>query len=99
MRRRVSSLTVGLPRKARETVDCETPARYAMSIDVALAGMAAIMGRHGWHCQQQLSADLQHVLGAGLLRDISVREWRLATLAPRLLIPPPHLLLHPASLT
>jgi hypothetical protein len=27
MRRRVSSLTIGLPRKARETVGCETPAR------------------------------------------------------------------------
>ena len=36
MRRRVSSLTIGLPRRARDTVGCETPARYAMSMDVVL---------------------------------------------------------------
>src|SRR5690349_12793176 len=36
MRSRVSSLTSGLPRSARETVACETPARWAMSMDVAL---------------------------------------------------------------
>src|SRR5689334_10849788 len=36
MRRRVSSLTSGLPRRARDTVDWETPARWAMSKEVAL---------------------------------------------------------------
>src|SRR3954447_11893503 len=36
MRLRVSSLTVGLPRKARDTVGWETPARYAISFEVAL---------------------------------------------------------------
>src|ERR1700692_4765160 len=51
MRLRVSSLTVGLPRKARDTVDCETPARYATSIDVALAIMRSIMSRDGPHRQ------------------------------------------------
>src|SRR5688572_4727657 len=36
MRRRVSSLTIGLPRNARDTVGCDTPARYAMSCEVGL---------------------------------------------------------------
>src|ERR1051325_7891019 len=36
MRSRVSSLTSGLPRRARDTVDWETPARWAMSKEVAL---------------------------------------------------------------
>src|SRR5689334_10991900 len=36
MRSRVSSLTNGLPRRARDTVAWETPARWAMSMDVAL---------------------------------------------------------------
>jgi len=35
IRNRVSSLTSGLPRNARDTVDWETPARWAMSNDVA----------------------------------------------------------------
>src|SRR5688572_30125961 len=39
MRLRVSALTDGLPRKARETVGCETPARYAMSNDVGFSCM------------------------------------------------------------
>ena len=51
MRLRVSSLTVGLPRNARDTVDCETPARYATSIDVALAVMHSIMCRDASHRQ------------------------------------------------
>src|SRR5580765_7680406 len=35
MRRRVSSLTMLLPRRARDTVGCETPARCAITSDVA----------------------------------------------------------------
>src|SRR5690349_5476567 len=42
MRSRVSSLTSGLPRRARDTVAWETPARWAMSIDVALALLTAV---------------------------------------------------------
>jgi len=34
MRRRVSSFTSGLPRSARDTVDWETPARWAISNEV-----------------------------------------------------------------
>src|SRR5690242_3093097 len=41
MRSRVSSLTSGLPRRARDTVAWDTPARWAMSIDVALALLTA----------------------------------------------------------
>src|SRR4051794_14849528 len=36
MRLRVSSLTIGLPRRARDTVGWETPARCAISSEVAL---------------------------------------------------------------
>ncbi|MEH3048644.1 hypothetical protein [Sphingomonas adhaesiva] len=36
IRARVARLTVGSPRKARETVGCDTPARSAMSNDVIL---------------------------------------------------------------
>jgi hypothetical protein len=36
MRVRVSSLTNGLPRNARETVGCETPAKKAISKEVGL---------------------------------------------------------------
>src|SRR5690606_28020795 len=35
-RLRVSALTSGLPRSTRDTVACDTPARWAMSIEVAL---------------------------------------------------------------
>src|SRR5690606_6311084 len=37
IRRRVSGLTEGLPRRARDTVGWDTPARWAMSREVALA--------------------------------------------------------------
>src|SRR5690349_6746458 len=37
MRLRVSRLTTGLPRKARETVGWDTPARNAMSKDVGFS--------------------------------------------------------------
>src|SRR5690606_19754241 len=43
IRLRVSSLTIGLPRRARETVGCETPARYAMSSDVGLPRTRVVM--------------------------------------------------------
>src|SRR6478736_6615590 len=39
MRLRVSRLTTGLPRKARDTVGCETPARNAMSNEVGFSCM------------------------------------------------------------
>ena len=39
MRLRVCSETAGLPRKARETVGCETPAIWAISNEVALRAM------------------------------------------------------------
>src|SRR3569623_2198708 len=41
MRARASSRTSGLPRRARDTVAWETPARWAMSIDVASALLTA----------------------------------------------------------
>src|SRR4051794_22727480 len=37
MRVRVASLTIVLPRSARDTVGCETPARCAMTSDVAFS--------------------------------------------------------------
>jgi hypothetical protein len=37
MRERVASLTIGLPRNARETVGWDTPAKWAMTSDVALS--------------------------------------------------------------
>src|SRR3954471_21052253 len=37
MRARVTSLTIGLPRSARDTVGCETPARCAITSEVALS--------------------------------------------------------------
>src|SRR4051794_24300727 len=37
MRLRVSRLTTGLPRNARDTVGCDTPARNAMSKDVGFS--------------------------------------------------------------
>lgn len=42
MRLRVSSLTIGLPRSARDTVGWETPARWAMSSEVALPRIGAM---------------------------------------------------------
>src|SRR5690606_10257964 len=57
IRCRVSALTIGLPRSARDTVGWETPARWAISREVALprmvisAGGEAVKGHHAMRCQ------------------------------------------------
>ena len=52
MRLRVSSLTIGLPRSARDTVGWDTPARWAMSSEVAFPLMGAITDGFGYGRQR-----------------------------------------------
>src|SRR5690606_2713487 len=48
IRRRVSSFTIGLPRRARDTVGWDTPARCAISSEVAFPRMFMRPAADGW---------------------------------------------------
>src|SRR6187551_1028338 len=71
MRLRVSRLTTGLPRSARETVGCETPARNAMSKDV---GFSCIDRGALWSAVPSIGAMMHGPIGEKLLHRRDVKR-------------------------
>src|SRR5690349_19751135 len=75
MRLRVSRLTTGLPRSARDTVGCETPARYAISNDVGFSCIdcAANVSRRPLNCWDRscTRASVKSYSAASRLRPVT----------------------------
>src|SRR5690349_5476720 len=71
MRLRVSRLTTGLPRRARETVGWETPARNAMSNDV---GFSCIDRSALWRAAPSSGEMMHGAIGEKLLQRRDVKR-------------------------